>query len=137
MTALLRLPFLANGALNYWLSFSPLPAAPMALGNALGLAPGAVLFAIAGGQVRSLASIIAAGGASAGAIGVLVGVSLAVLVTLASVAVITQRVLAAEKAGGGGGAPVTVGAAPATVGGARAPASLCGAAGAHEGERSV
>lgn len=137
MTALLRLPFLANGALNYWLSFSPLPAAPMALGNALGLAPGAVLFAIAGGQVRSLASIIAAGGASAsaGAIGVLVGVSLAVLVTLASVAVITQRVLAAEKAvlaaEKGGGAPATVGAAPATVGGARAPVSVCGAAGAQ------
>lgn len=62
MVAILRLPFLANGALNYILSLrSQLPLGKMLFGNALGFIPGSVLFPLAGAQLRSLGSMIAGG----------------------------------------------------------------------------
>ena len=62
MVTILRLPFLANGALNYILSMrSQLPVGKMLLGNALGFIPGSVLFPLAGAQLRSLGTMIASG----------------------------------------------------------------------------
>lgn len=103
MVALLRLPFLGNGTLNYLLSLSPLPATwpgfwTMMAGNALGMAPGAVLFAVAGSQVRSLAQLIINGGGSATAVGVFVAVTVTVIVSIAAVLIITRRMAAAERA---------------------------------------
>ena len=97
MVTLLRLPFVGNGVLNYILSLSGVPAVPMLVGDAIGLAPGALLFTVAGGQVRSLASIVADGGGSPTAIGVLVGVSVAVVVSFVDVLLISRRVARVER----------------------------------------
>lgn len=98
MVALLRLPFLGNGTLNYILSFTAVPLVPMMVGNAIGMAPGSVLFSVAGSQVRSLAQLIVDGGGSATAIGVFVAVTVTVLFSIVAVLVITRRVSRAERA---------------------------------------
>ena len=106
MVALLRLPFLANGALNYILSMrSSLPALKVALGNLAGLAPGSVLFPVAGAQIRSLGALIANGPGDGAAgqqtLGVFFGVSAAVLLAAGVAYGVTRRVLqriAGEKA---------------------------------------
>lgn len=98
MVTLLRLPFLGNGALNYIFSLSDVPWAPQMIGNALGMAPGAVLFAVAGGQVRSLAQMIVdPASTSPTAIGVFVAVSVTVLISVAAVVATTRRVASAER----------------------------------------
>ncbi len=99
MVALLRLPFLANGALNYILSMrSSLPLGRMMAGNALGFVPGSVIFPVAGAQVRSLGMLLA-GGAGDGAardaaLGVFFGVCAAVLLAGAAMYAVSKRVLA-------------------------------------------
>lgn len=99
MVALLRLPFLANGALNYIFSMrSSLPVGRMALGNALGFLPGSAIFPIAGSQVKSLGVLLASGpgeGASMQvSLGVFFGVSIAVLCAAAGAYAVTKCVLA-------------------------------------------
>ena len=58
---LLRLPYLSNGVLNYALALTAVPARWLLLGSALGLAPGAALFALVGAEVRSLTAMLVAG----------------------------------------------------------------------------
>lgn len=99
---LLRLPFLGNGALNYWLSFNtlgarPIPILPMMLGNAIGMLPGSILFALLGRQIRSLASLIAWGTRDPSTIGVFVGIVLALLTSIASVLWVARRFAQAER----------------------------------------
>ena len=105
MVALLRMPFLANGALNYILSLkSSLPLWKMLLGNAIGFLPGSVIFPIAGAQVRSLGVLIA-NGAGDGAerdttLGVFFGIAAAVLLASLATYTISKRLLkrlAADK----------------------------------------
>ena len=105
MVALLRMPFLANGALNYILSLkSSLPLWKMLLGNAIGFIPGSIIFPIAGAQVRSLGVLIA-NGAGDGAerdttLGVFFGVAAAVLLASLATYTISKRLLqrlAADK----------------------------------------
>jgi len=91
MVALLRLPFIGNGVLNYLFSLSNARAWPMFVGNAIGLLPGAILFAVAGAQVRSVALLIVDGGGSPATIGILVAVSLTVLVSVAVVTAVYRR----------------------------------------------
>lgn len=103
MIALLRLPFLANGALNYIFSLhESLRVRDMALGNAIGLSLGSVLFPVAGAQVRSLGVLLADGAGDAGArdaaIGWFAGISAVVLCALAAVVTLVKRVLAKEEA---------------------------------------
>lgn len=97
MTALVRLPFIANGALNYLLSLSPLPAAPLLAGSAIGLAPGAALFALAGGHARSVLAMIVAGEPPPpAAVAILVATSAALVFAIAAVVVVARRVARAE-----------------------------------------
>jgi uncharacterized membrane protein YdjX (TVP38/TMEM64 family) len=115
MVALLRLPFLGNGALNYVFSLHPLlPFAPMMAGNALGMALGSVLFPLAGSQVRSLGVMIAVGpgegAARDAALGWFFGVLAVVALALAGAALVVRRVLRrivaekdAERAAGAAG----------------------------------
>ena len=106
MVALLRLPFLANGALNYILSMrSSLPAASVALGNALGFAPGSVIFPMAGAQIKSLGTMLAQGPGEGAqrdtTLGVFFGVCAAVLASGAVAYLVSKRLigrLAREKA---------------------------------------
>ena len=98
MVALLRLPFLGNGALNYILSLHPhLPVAPMMAGNALGMALGSVLFPLAGAQVRSLGSMIAEGpgegAARASALGWFFGILGVVALALGGASLVVRRAL--------------------------------------------
>jgi len=106
MVALLRMPFLANGALNYILSLKgSLPLGKMLLGNALGFAPGSVVFPLAGAEVRSL-GVLLANGAGDGAqrdatLGVFFGIVAAVLLAGLATYTVSRRLLrrlAAEKA---------------------------------------
>lgn len=99
---LLRLPFLGNGALNYWLSFNslgprPIPILPMMLGNAIGMLPGSILFALLGRQIRSLASLIAWGTRDPSTIAVFVGILLALLGSIGSVLWVARRFAQAER----------------------------------------
>lgn len=55
---LIRLPFMANGTMNYVLSLSKVAWRPMLLGNLVGLLPGAIMFSVLGNQVTSLRKII-------------------------------------------------------------------------------
>ena len=102
MVALLRLPFLANGALNYIFSLhESLRVRDMVLGNAIGLALGSVLFPVAGAQIRSLGALLADGiGDNAArdvAIGWFAGISVVVLCALVAVVTLVKRVLAKEE----------------------------------------
>ena len=106
MVAVLRLPFLANGALNYILSMrSSLPVLKMAAGNLLGFAPGSVIFPLAGAQIKSLGVLLANGPGDGAqrdaALGVFFGVCAAVLAAALAAHTVSKRVLArlaAEKA---------------------------------------
>ena len=100
MATLLRLPFLGNGVLNYLFAFSTtLKAAPLLGASVVGSAPGAVLFALLGGQAGSLLSIITnPSSASPTAIGVLVAVVVLCGAAIVGTLVITRRVLAKIKA---------------------------------------
>ncbi|KAH3763999.1 hypothetical protein Pelo_4139 [Pelomyxa schiedti] len=55
---LMRLPYMANGTINYVLSISSVRFLPMVFGNALGFIPGSVLFSVMGTQVQSLRKLI-------------------------------------------------------------------------------
>lgn len=93
MTILVRLPFLGNGSLNWLLSSSKLPLVPMMIGNCIGMLPGAIVFAVLGMQIRSLASMIAEGNAEPTAIGVMVGLFVVCSVSLLGVIWTTRRVM--------------------------------------------
>ena len=98
MVALLRLPFLANGALNYIFSMrSSLPVGRMTLGNLLGFTVGSVLFPMAGAQIRSLGELLAEGPGSGQSgqttLGVFFGVSALVLIAAAAAYFASKRVL--------------------------------------------
>ena len=103
VVALLRLPFLGNGVLNYALSLrTSLPLGPMMAGNALGLALGSVLFPLGGAQLRNLGALLA-GAAGDGAqrdlaLGTFFGVAALVAASIAGVVTLTRRVLAAAAA---------------------------------------
>jgi hypothetical protein len=138
IVALLRLPFLGNGTLNYLLSMSPLAetasgVASMMVGNAVGMAPGAVLFVVAGSQVRSLARVIVEGGGSPTAIGVLAAVIVAVLLSIVAVVILTRRVAAAERAA----TAAATAAAAASAAGSAEGASLAEAAPADGSDRAI
>ena len=114
MTVLVRLPFLANGALNYVLSLGPLPAAPLLAGSAIGLAPGAALFALAGGQARSVLAMIVAGTPPPpAAVAILAATSAALVLAIAAVVVVARRVARAEAKAAADAADMRVRAARA------------------------
>lgn len=97
MVALLRLPFLGNGALNYVLSLhTGLPVTSMMAGNALGMVLGSVLFPLAGSQLRSLGSMIAQGpgegAARDAALGWFFGILGVVMLALGGAALVVRRV---------------------------------------------
>jgi len=93
MTILVRLPFLGNGAFNYLLSLTKIPAGPMMIGNAIGMLPGSILFAVMGTQIRSLAGMIADGYASTNAIVIMVVLFVVTAVSLVGVILTTRRVM--------------------------------------------
>lgn len=99
MVILLRLPFLSNGAMNYILSYSPIPWLPMMIGNIIGMMPGSVLFAVGGSQVRSVAQLIANGPESApAAIGIFVGIVCVLIFSIITVIAVARRFAAKERA---------------------------------------
>ena len=105
IVALLRTPFLGNGALNYILSLhADLRVRDMLFGNAIGFIPGSVLFPVAGNQLRSLGALLANAGTHETAadldasIGWFIGISVTVGVSIAAVVTIVKRVLAREDA---------------------------------------
>jgi len=77
---LLRLPYLGCGILNYTFSLSPIKFLPMLYGNLIGLVPGTILFAILGGQARSLADVVLKGQRNPDAIITLTLVAFSVIV---------------------------------------------------------
>ena len=98
MVALLRLPYLGNGALNYIFSLHrDLPLTPMMAGNAVGMALGSVLFPLAGSQVRSLGSMIAVGpgegAARDAALGLFFGILVVVALSMGAATIVVRRVL--------------------------------------------
>jgi uncharacterized membrane protein YdjX (TVP38/TMEM64 family) len=102
IVALLRTPFLGNGALNYILSLhNDLTVTNMAIGNAIGLIPGSVLFPVAGNQLRSLGALLANGTGEGSerdkAIGWFIGISVIVGVSMLAVISIVKRVLAKDE----------------------------------------
>lgn len=96
MTTLVRLPFLGNGSLNWVLSRSELPAGPMMLGNCIGMLPGAIVFAVLGTQIRSLAGMIAEEKAEPTAIAVMVTLFVVCSLSLLGVILTTKRVMAKQ-----------------------------------------
>ncbi len=103
IVALLRCPFLGNGALNYILSLHrTLRVRDMALGNAIGFIPGSVLFPVAGAQLKSLGALLAGGEmtdsrARDAAIGWFVGISFVVGLCILCITRVIKNVLAAEQ----------------------------------------
>lgn len=102
IVALLRTPFLGNGALNYILSLhNDLTITNMAIGNAIGLIPGSVLFPVAGNQLRSLGALLANGAGEDSerdkAIGWFIGISVIVGISMLAVISIVKRVLAKDE----------------------------------------
>ena len=97
LTVLLRLPYLSNGVINYALALTAVPARWLLLGSAIGLAPGAALFALAGAEVRSLTAMIVAGEPPPPtAVAVFVGTSLCLVIAVAAVVIVARRLAKQE-----------------------------------------
>jgi uncharacterized membrane protein YdjX (TVP38/TMEM64 family) len=91
LVALLRLPYLGSGLLNYLISMSSVHWKQSVLGNALGLVPGAVLFTVLGGSARSLLELVSSGNIDTGAIVIIVLEMVLVIASIAGVAYVLKR----------------------------------------------
>ena len=88
---LLRLPYLASGILNYTLAFSSVSLRHQLLGNAVGFMPGAFLFSVLGGQVKSLWEIVLDGQASPESMTAVVVVSCLVLGSVVGIGLLVRK----------------------------------------------
>jgi len=89
---LFRLPYLGAGIVNYLLSLSVVKLKPMVIGNAIGFIPGVALFAVVGGQVRSLADAFLHGGDKKAAIITLVIVTVFVAISIVAILYTVRKV---------------------------------------------
>jgi uncharacterized membrane protein YdjX (TVP38/TMEM64 family) len=91
IVALLRLPYLGSGVLNYLISLSSVQAKHSVAGNALGFIPGAVLFTVLGGTARSLLRLVSAGEVDTAAVLILTLEITLVLVSIAGITYIVKK----------------------------------------------
>jgi uncharacterized membrane protein YdjX (TVP38/TMEM64 family) len=95
---LLRLPYLATGILNYVFAWSRVSVRHHFMGNLLGLLPGAFLFALLGGQARSLTENILHGTTEPVPIAVVVIVSSFVLASVLGLRYLVRQTTARQRA---------------------------------------
>lgn len=108
--ALLRLPYLGSGILNYVFSLTPvkLSVRDVVLGNAAGFSLGSVLFAVLGTQARSIGAMLLDGQADAVSIVTVVLVIAAVVITVIGLLWTVRRETAGAAAAIAAGEPVPV-----------------------------
>eukprot|EP01105_Mastigella_eilhardi_P018231 TRINITY_DN4213_c0_g1_i1.p1 TRINITY_DN4213_c0_g1~~TRINITY_DN4213_c0_g1_i1.p1 ORF type:complete len:281 (+),score=79.13 TRINITY_DN4213_c0_g1_i1:511-1353(+) len=87
---LMRLPFMANGVVNYLLSLSSVRWQSAALGTLIGMLPGCILFSVLGTQVTSFLTIIRTRGENK------TGLIIFAVITVVTVLCIGALVLAAR-----------------------------------------